>query len=105
MANLKMVQVGTDMNNNPVYNVKDENDKLVTTTIMTEAEATAMINGPTVDAAMDTIVVAEETIVVPDYKSMTKLELEAMMREHGVELDRRKSKKELLEEVENFFKE
>ena len=33
------------------------------------------------------------------------LELEAMMREHGVELDRRKSKKELLEEVENFFKE
>ena len=39
------------------------------------------------------------------YKSMSKLELEAMMREHGVELDRRKSKKELLEEVENFFKE
>jgi hypothetical protein len=31
MSNLKMVQVGTDINDNPVYNVVDENDKLVTT--------------------------------------------------------------------------
>ena len=84
MANLKMVQVGTDMNNNPVYNVKDENDKLVTTTIMTEAEATAMISGPTVDAAMDTIVVAEETTIVPNYKSMSKLELETMIIEQKI---------------------
>jgi hypothetical protein len=34
---------------------------------------------------------------------MTKLELEAMMREHGVELDRRKSKGELLKEVDAYF--
>ena len=33
---------------------------------------------------------------------MTKLELEAMMREHGVELDRRKSG-ELLKEVDAYF--
>ncbi len=100
MTVLKMVQVGTDMNENPVYNVKNENDKLVTTTIMTEAEAKAMIANaeagaaaPTIDSAMDTIMVTDETTIVPDFTSLTKLELEATMREHGVELDRRKSKK------------
>jgi hypothetical protein len=34
---------------------------------------------------------------------MTKLELEALGRTHGVELDRRKSKKSLLGQVKNLF--
>jgi hypothetical protein len=38
-----------------------------------------------------------------DVENMTKLELEAMMREHGVELDRRETKGALLRQVKNFF--
>ena len=34
---------------------------------------------------------------------MTKKELELFMREHGIELDRRKSKGDLLNEVDKFF--
>jgi len=41
---------------------------------------------------------------VPDYKGMTKKELEALMREYGIELDRRKSRSALLDEVDAFFK-
>ena len=36
---------------------------------------------------------------------MTKLELEAKGREHGIELDRRKTKADLLARVDKFFKE
>ena len=35
---------------------------------------------------------------------MNKVELEASMREHGIELDRRKSKGDLLEQVDEYFK-
>ena len=34
-----------------------------------------------------------------DYESMTKLELEELGRLHGIELDRRKKKSTLIEEV------
>lgn len=47
--------------------------------------------------------VVEETIVVEDapvdLEKMTKLELEAVGREHGVELDRREKKSTLLQKV------
>ena len=47
--------------------------------------------------------VVEETIVVEDapvdLESLTKLELEAVGREHGVELDRREKKSSLLDKV------
>jgi hypothetical protein len=36
---------------------------------------------------------------------MTKVELEALMRDHGVELDRRLTKSDLLEQVDIYFKE
>tara|TARA_R110002020_G_scaffold290532_1_gene505984 strand:- start:821 stop:1186 length:366 start_codon:yes stop_codon:yes gene_type:complete len=116
MAHLKMVQVGTDVHDNPVYNVVDENDKLVKTTIFTEAEALAMISGVEVEAApveeAEVIEEVEEVATpepensrdVPDYGSMTKAQLEALMREHGIELDRRKSKGDLLEQVDGYFK-
>ena len=114
MAHLKMVQVGTDVHDNPVYNVVDENDKLVKTTIFTEAEALAMISGveesapveeAVVEAVEEVIEEVEESSNVPDYGSMTKAQLEALMREHGIELDRRKSKGDLLEQVDDYFKE
>ena len=109
MAHLKMVQVGTDVHDNPVYNVVDENDKLVKTTIFTEAEALAMISGVEAEAAPveeaeEIIEEVEESSDVPDYGSMTKVQLEALMREHGIELDRRKSKGDLLEQVDGYFK-
>mgnify|MGYP003108410668 FL=1 len=115
MAHLKMVQVGTDVHDNPVYNVVDENDKLVKTTIFTEAEALAMISGVEAEAAPvaepevieeveEVIEEVEESSDVPDYGSMTKAQLEALMREHGIELDRRKSKGDLLEQVDGYFK-
>ena len=115
MAHLKMVQVGTDVHDNPVYNVVDENDKLVKTTIFTEAEALAMISGVEAEAAPvaepevieeveEVIQEVEESSDVPDYGSMTKAQLEALMREHGIELDRRKSKGDLLEQVDGYFK-
>ena len=115
MAHLKMVQVGTDVHDNPVYNVVDENDKLVKTTIFTEAEALAMISGveaetapvaepEVVEEVEEVIEEVEESSNVPDYGSMTKAQLEALMREHGIELDRRKSKGDLLEQVDGYFK-
>ena len=116
MAHLKMVQVGTDVHDNPVYNVVDENDKLVKTTIFTEAEALAMISGveeaeeiieeveAVIEEVEEVIEGVEESSDVPDYGSMTKVQLEALMREHGIELDRRKSKGDLLEQVDGYFK-
>jgi len=40
----------------------------------------------------------------PDYAELSKKELEVLMRGHGVELDRRKSKTKLLAEVQAYFK-
>ena len=117
MANLKMVQVGTNVHDEPVYNVVDENDKLVKTTIFTEAEALTMISGveesaPVEEAVIEEVEELEEVATpepensreVPDYGSMTKVQLEALMREHSIELDRRKSKGDLLEQVDAYFK-
>ena len=119
MTDLKMIQVGTDVHDNPVYNVVHKGDgKLVSTTIFTETEAKAIIEKteaePKIEEAEEIEEakeieeepeVAEDKISIPDYESMTKLELEALMREHDIELDRRKSKSDLLEEVDTFFKE
>ena len=128
MANLKMVQVGTNVHDEPVYNVMDENDKLVKTTIFTEAEALTMISGveesapveeaeeiiEEVEAVIEEVEELEEVATpepensreVPNhsYRNMTKAQLEAFMRGHGVELDRRKSKSDLLEQVDGYFK-
>ena len=92
MTNLKMVEVGTDKNGNSLYNVRDNNKggELVVEKTLSLSEAEALVNSGATNSG---------------YESMTKLQLEAEMRKHGVELDRRKSKKSLLVEVETFFKE
>ena len=108
-----MVQVGTNVHDEPVYNVMDENDKLVKTTIFTEAEALTMISGVEESAPVEEAEAVIEEVAtpepensreIPDYGSMTKVQLEALMREHGIELDRRKSKGDLLEQVDGYFK-
>ena len=38
-----------------------------------------------------------------ELESMTKIELEAMGREHGIELDRRKNKTDLIEELKEVL--
>ena len=43
---------------------------------------------------------ADPTIEPKSVHEMTKLELEALGRQHGVELDRRHSKQDLIEELE-----
>ena len=109
MPNLEMIQVGTDVNDNPVYNVKNKEGGLYSTTIYTEDEAQALIDGVVATVAPVEVVVesvvtqTKETVVTPDYENMTKLELEATMRLHGIELDRRKSKKYLLSQVRKHF--
>ena len=44
-----------------------------------------------------------ELITEDDLESKTKLELEAIGREHGVELDRRKNKADLIEELKEVI--
>jgi len=38
-----------------------------------------------------------------EYENMTKIELEALGREHGIELDRRKNKDDLIEELKEVL--
>lgn len=46
---------------------------------------------------------SEEVVDFNDLNDMTKLELELLAREHGVELDRRKTKEDLVEEVRTLL--
>ena len=98
---MELIQNGTFATGEPVYQIAEKNSDGTHTTVvfdpMTKEEAEARLKsmgGTTVTTVSDDS---------PNYKSMTKLELEAMMREHGVELDRRKSKGELLKEVDAYF--
>ena len=45
----------------------------------------------------------DELITEDDLESKTKLELEAIGREHGIELDRRKKKADLIEELKEVI--
>jgi len=115
MADLEMISIGSNLDGDPVYQVGSRNSDgkimLASNTIMTEAEARAMIaskaSGEVIEAVAEPVVEEAEEIndTVVDVDSMSKLQLEAYMREHGIELDRRKKKKDLLSQVKAFFKE
>jgi len=95
MSEYKMVEVGTDSKGNSLYHVREVNGgSLVSDKELTETEALSLMNGTSKSKP------TKETSVI---KNMSKLELEAMMRTHGVELDRRKSKNDLVKEVEEFL--
>tara|TARA_R110002012_G_C11544762_1_gene601801 strand:- start:489 stop:815 length:327 start_codon:yes stop_codon:yes gene_type:complete len=103
---MKMVEVGTNMDGDPVYNVLKEDGTLYKTTIYTKSEADAIVIGDTSDPdIIEAIIVDEDAphAFSDDYDSMSKIELEKLMRMHDIELDRRKTKKELVTEVETFF--
>ena len=111
MSDLEMVQVGTNINDEPVYNVKRKGGGLVSTTIFTEAEALAMLEAPKETPEVEEAPEVEEEeseeeeeFEVPDYGSMTKAGLENLMRNHGIELDRRLTKSDLLKQVDTYFK-
>ena len=106
MSDIEMFHVGENDKGEALYNLRYiKGGKSLPTPSMTTAEALAKINGTEV---VEPIVVSEDEVVVIDDKpvqEMTKIELEAFMRTHGIELDRRKSKADLLEQVEKFLEE
>ena len=106
MSDIEMFDVVENYKGEAVYNLRYiKGGKSLPTPSMTKAEALAKINGTEV---VEPIVVSEDEVVVIDDKpvqEMTKIELEAFMRTHGIELDRRKSKADLLEQVEKFLEE
>ena len=95
---MELIQNGTFATGEPVYQLAEKNSDGTHTIVvfdpMTKEEGEETLK------SMGGTTVSDDS---PDYKSMTKLELEAMMREHGVELDRRKSKGDLLKEVDDYF--
>ena len=106
MSDIEMFHVGENDKGEALYNLRYiKGGKSLPTPSMTKAEALAKINGTEV---VEPIVVSEDEVVVIDDKpvqEMTKIELEAFMRTHGIELDRRKSKADLLKQVEKFLEE
>ena len=112
MSDIEMFHVGQNEDGDKLYNLRYVKGGMsLPTPSMTEAQALAKINGTEVEIVsvepveeVVTVTVTEATTIVPDYKTMKKIELEALMREHDIELDRRKSKADLLAEVDAFFK-
>ena len=99
-----MFHVGENEDGNKLYNLRYVKGGMsLPTPSMTEAQALARINGTEVEI-VSVKPVEEVVTIVPDYKTMKKIELEALMRKHDIELDRRKSKADLLAEVDAFFK-
>ena len=97
MSEIEMFHVGENSEGKELYNLRYvKGGKSLPTPSMTKAEALAKINGTEV---VEAVVVTEDK----NYHDMTKKELELFMREQGIELDRRKSKDDLLDEVDKFF--
>ena len=102
MSKLEMIHVKNGEGNNPLFQIGTRNADgthiAVRPDILKEHQAVALL------AELQPTVV-EEVVeeVVSDFDAMTKLELEELMREHGVELDRRIKKKDLLLTVKSYF--
>lgn len=99
---MKMIEVGKNMDGDSVYNVTNDDGSLVSTTIFTKEEAEKMIN---IQSDIKTEIIEVDSFNNKNYKEMTKKELETFMRTHDIELDRRKTKSDLLQQVDDFFKE
>mgnify|MGYP003128111401 CR=1 FL=1 len=92
MSELEMFHVGVNEKGEELYNVRYKKGGMtLPTPSMTKAEAQAMIGG-------------EEISDTENYHGMNKKDLETFMRGHGIELDRRKTKSDLLKQVDDFFK-
>ena len=117
MADLEMLYVKNGEGNNPLFQIGTRNEdgsyNIMYTDYLKEHQAIAFLEKlkskeePVVEKAIEKMVLdntlAEESSNIPDYKGMSKKKLEETMRSYGIELDRRKSRVALLEEVEMFF--
>jgi len=66
------------------------------------APAPAPAPEPVVETVVEEVT-TEEDVVVVDLDTMSKRQLEAYGREHGIELDRRHSHKKLVEELKEHL--
>ena len=97
MSDIEMFHVGENSEGEALYNLRYvKGGRSLPTSSMTEAEALARINGK--EVVMVSVEKAD-----PEYRNMSKKELELFMREHDIELDRRKTKDDLLKQVDEFF--
>ena len=102
---MEVFQNGNFSNGDPVYQIgtkkADGSYDITVYDLMSKAEAELRLESMVGIKKAVKKPTKEET---PDYSNMTKVELEALMREFGVELDRRQTKKSLLSQVTTFFK-
>ena len=110
MSGLKMIPAGMDLNNNPVYKICHNDGRWYDTATYSKEKAEEIVGVEFVEHVEEVEEVQEvQEVVVEEpsssFENMTKLELEALMREHGIELDRRKTKKDLVETVTDYFSE
>ena len=100
---MEIFQNGRFSTGEPVYQIGTKNADgtydVKVFDLMSKAQAEAKLKSMGVTAKP----AAPKKKEVPDYSGMTKTELEAFMREYGVELDRRKTKASLMKEVEEYF--
>jgi len=107
---MEVFQNGKFSTGEPVYQIGTKNADgtydVKVFDLMTKAQAEAKLKSMGVTSAVPPVSEYEERLAtqdVPNYSDMTKVELEALMREHGIELDRRKTKGALLKQVKEFF--
>lgn len=97
---MEIFQNGRFSTGEPVYQIGTKNAdgtyEVKVFDLMTKAQAEAKLKSMGVKPAASP--------KKPKYDDMSKLELEAFMREEGIELDRRKSKAKLIAEIKAHFK-
>ena len=110
MSKLEMIHVKNGEGNNPLYQIgvrhADGTHTAVRSDILKEHQAVALLAELQPAVVEEVVEEGVEEVVeefVSDFDAMSKVELEAIMREHGVELDRRIKKKDLLLTVKSYF--
>ena len=107
MSGLKMIPACMDLNNNPVYKICHNDGRWYDTATYSKEKAEEIVGVEFVEQVEEVQEVQEVIVEEPSssFENMTKLELEALMRKHNIELDRRKTKKDLVEAVTDYFSE
>jgi len=107
---MEIFQNGRFSSGEPVYQIGTKNAdgtyEVKVFDLMSKAQAEAKLKSMGVTSAVPPVSEYDDRLAtqdVPNYSGMTKKQLEALMRKHGVELDRRKSKAALMKEVEEYF--
>ena len=104
---MEIFQNGRFSTGEPVYQIgvkqADDTYDIKVYDLMTKAQAEAKLVSMGVKSTPAKKSKKAAAPKVPDYANMSKTELEKLMRKYGIELDRRKSRSALLEEVKSFF--